>query len=359
MYLHQNMAHQTTTPGTFASTLLSSEWDDNWNDSTTQATETSTNYLDKHENQTINHLLLSAAAVCLIFSGMSFVAINRTHNIPRTACFLSSTLLIFDCATTFTYATRKLVTDSDTLNVITMIGLGWSYASFINVAVMAMERLLVFQWPYFYMRHVSHSTCTKVLSAIMVLYLGAWTSEWVVCFFTRTGFWNIRRCLDPVVIKYMTATFATLAIVTTTCFMKILFIIIKQRRKVLPQSESTARNHRSTIVVFLCCLNYIFTAVINIVLVYTLAQITIVVRRTILDVLYIVNGLVDTCVYVLWYKECRYELLKIMSICIPPLRLKAERMRVEIFDIMGHQQATDSRTTDNWAAVVAPDIQET
>ena len=346
MYLHQNMAHQTTTPGTFASTLLSSEWDDNWNDSTTQATETSTNYLDKHENQTINHVLLSAAAVCLIFSGMSFVAINRTHNIPRTACFLSSTLLIFDCATTFTYATRKLVTDSDTLNVITMIGLGWSYASFINVAVMAMERLLVFQWPYFYMRHVSHSTSIKALATILVLYLGTWTTEWTVCYITTTGFWKIRECFGTIIKKFMTATFVTLAVVTSICFIKTLFIITKQRRKILPQSETATQNHRPTIVVFVCCLNYLFTAAVNIVLVYTISHLTIFVRRTILDVLYMFNGLVDTFVYVLWYKECRYELVKLLAVCLPPLRAKAERMRVLLCGIIGQHETTDSRNTD-------------
>lgn len=343
MRVHQAMDGQPTAINMLTEPMVS-VWS---NESSTQTTDIVTDFSDKHEDDTVNNIFVAAAACCLIFSGLSFVAINRTHNIPRTASFLSSTLIIFDCATTFTYATRKFVEDSDVLNVITLIGVGWSYASFINVAIMAVERLIVFQWPYFYMRHVSHGTCTKLLFSIMVVYLGAWTSEWVVCFITKTGFWNIRRCLDPIVIKYMTATFATLAIVTTTCFMKILIIITNQRKKVQPHSETASRNHRSTIVVFLCCINYFFTAVINLILVYTLAQITIVVRRTILDVLYMLNGLIDTCVYVLWYKECRYELLKILSSCIPPLKPKAERMRVEIFDIVTHTQTTETRTTND------------
>lgn len=311
----------------------------------TDAWETEEDFSDKHSEAAVNNVLTAAATLCLVFSALSFVAINKTRNIPRTACFLSSSLIFFDSATTLTYATRKFVEDSHVLNIITVIGLGWSYASFVNVAIMAVERLIIFQWPYFYMRHVTYGACVKLLVVVMVVFLGAWTAEWISCFFTKTGFWNIRRCLDPIVIKYMTATFATLFLVILTCFIKIIIIISKQRNKVQPQSETSTRNHRSTIVVFLCCINYFLTALINIALVYTLAEITIVVRRTILDVLYMLNGLVDTCVYVLWYKECRYELLKLLACLVPPLKPKVEHMRVEIFDIMAHVQTTDSKDT--------------
>ena len=342
MSVYKKMDLDSTTLKTFASTAFYDELYETLNQSTNKATD----YSDKYENDIVNSVYLVTTAICLMFSGLSLIAINRTHGIPRTACFLSSTLLIFDCATTFTYATRKLVTDSDTLNVITMIGLGWSYASFINVAVMAMERLLVFQWPYFYMRHVSHSTSIKALATILVLYLGTWTTEWTVCYITTTGFWKIRECFGTIIKKYMTATFVTLAVVTSICFIKTLFIITKQRRKVLPQSETATQNHRPTIVVFVCCLNYLFTAAVNIVLVYTISHLTIFVRRTILDVLYMFNGLVDTFVYVLWYKECRYELVKLLAVCLPPLRAKAERMRVQLFGIIGQHETTDSRNTD-------------
>lgn len=303
------------------------------NESTTYVTEILTDFSDQHENDIINSIFVVVAMFCLVFSGLSLVAINRTQYIPQTACFLSSTLIIFDCATTFTYAVRKLVTDSDVLNTITLIGLGWSYASFINVAVMVVERLVVFQWPYFYMRHVSHGTCMKLMLLVIVVFLCSWTTEWAVCFTSRTGYWNTRSCYSPVIKKYMTATFATLAIVTTACFIKIGIIIRRQRRKIQPNSETSARNMRSTIVVFLCCVNYFFTAVMNLVLVYTAPQISIVTRRTIYDVLYMLNGLTDTCVYILWYKESRYELFKILSALIPSFRQKVEQMRIEILDL--------------------------
>lgn len=300
-----------------------------------QTLPTAKYFLDKYTDIAINSSFFIAAILCLIFSAMSFVAMNRTRNIPRTACFLSSSLLLFDCATTLTYATRKFIDNSDILNIITLIGLGWSYASFINVAIMAVERLIVVQWPYFYTRKMSYYTSIKILITLMVLYLVAWTSEWIACFFKTSGFWNIRACWGPIIIKYMTVTFATLLVVIVICFMKIVMIIIvKQRSKVHPERQMSSRNNRSIIVVFLCCVNYVFTALINLILVYTTDHVSIVVRRTILDILYMLNGLVDTFVYVLWYKECRYQLLKMIAVVIPSLRPKIERMRVQIFEIM-------------------------
>lgn len=313
------------------------------NDESGNQTLTTTKAItDKHTDTAVNVSFFIAAIICIIFSAMSFVAINRTKCIPRTACFLSSSLLFFDCATTLTYATRKFITDSHVLQIITLIGLGWSYASFINVAIMALERLIVFQWPYFYTRRMSYQTSIKILLAVMVVYVGSWTCEWVACFFKTEGFWNSRDCLEPVAFRYMTATFAALLLVIVICFTKILTIIIKQRSKVQPNSETVSRTNRSTIVVFLCCVNYVFTALINIVLVYTNRQVPIVVRRTILDTLYMLNGIADTFVYVLWYRECRYELLKMVAVCVPSLRPKVEQMRVLIFEIMTGETNTSS-----------------
>lgn len=304
-----------------------------------------TDFGDIHTEAIINTVVIVSSAVCIIFSLVSLVAINRTKKIPPTACFLSSTLLMFDCATTLTYSTRRLVTDSDILNVITLVGIGWSFASFINVTLMTCERLVVFQWPYFYTRRISPSTCIKLLLVVMVMYLGAWTGEWLSCFYHRTGFWNVRSCLGPIVRRYMLATFALLALVTTVCFIKIKIIIVKQRQKVHANNDTVSRGHRGTIVVFLCTLNYLVTAAINLAMTYTEGDLSIAVRRTVLDVLYMLNGLIDSCVYVLWYRECRYEMLKILAVVIPPFRNKVEEMRIEVLEIRGQEQKSETRLT--------------
>lgn len=293
--------------------------------------------VDRNSDEAINNILIVAAALCIIFSALSCVVINKTRTIPKTACFLSSSLMFFDSATTGFYATRKFIADSNISLVFTLIALGWSYASFVNVAIMALERLIVFQWPYFYMRRVSQGLSIKCLAAVMILYIGSWTGEWIGCFFWNTEYWNIRHCLDPIVIKYMTATFAILFAVILICLVKIIIIVSKQHNKVQHQSDvPVPRSNRATVIVFVCCVNYFFTALINIALVYTLAEIPIAVRRTILDILYLLNGFVDTCVYVLWYKECRYEMFKLLSILVPPLKPKVEQMRLRIFDVNIH-----------------------
>lgn len=298
---------------------------ENESESTAAGAVNTADFSDKHSLLAIKVGLVSATVVILLFSVAALVALWRTKFIPKTACLLSSSLLWFDCATSFTFALRNIVTDSNTLNVITLVGIGWATVSFVNVALMALDRFILFQWPYLYMRRFTNGSCVIVYYLIIITYLSVFTGHWINCFVDNPGFWDIRKCMVPLITIYMTISQALSVIICVPCLLWIVVIIKKQQQK-----ERSRRERNPTIVVFVCCLNFIICTIGVFVLLYTEAQVTIVARRTATDIIHLINCLVDSSVYVLWFKECRYELLKMVAVLLPPVRHMTERLKNEV-----------------------------
>lgn len=287
-------------------------------------------YLDMHTDIAIKISFVFVSAVLVTFSSLALIALARTSSIPKNACILSSSLLMFDCAATFTFALRNIITEHVILNLITLVGLGWCNASSVNIAVMCIDRAILFQWPYFYVRRFTNGSYVIIYYIIILAYLLSFTGQWIKCFIGRLSFWEVRQCMNPVIVENLTISFVTSIAVSIPCFVLIVIIIIKQRRRERTRSR---RESRSTIVVFVCFVNYACTVSVFLILMYTHCYVSIIARRTAIDIVFIINGFVDTCVYVLWFKECRYELLKILGKILPPLKTKVERMRTEVFDI--------------------------
>ena len=306
-------------------------------DITTAATVNTPTYSNTHTLILIRVSLVTTSIVLMLFSVLALIALSRTKNIPKTACILSTSLLFFDCVTVLTYGVRNIVTDPVLLNIITLVGIGWATSSFINVAVMALDRLILFQWPYFYVRRFTNGSYVTVYYIIIAVYLIIFSGHWVNCFISMSDYRETRQCMLPLIIGYMTVTQSVSVLVCIPCFLWIAVIIIKQRQKKRSRSEKNP-----TIVVFVCCINYGLSTIGVFILLYTICQFTIIARRTATDIIHFVNVLVDTAVYVLWFKECRYELFKIIGCLIPPLRQRIERMRNEVFDVTGSGGTTST-----------------
>ena len=320
------MAKQVTNPKCGA--VIVDDYVGNESDTTTNETGLNPDFSDRHDLIAIKAGLFTLACVILSIAVSAFIALNRTRTIPKAACVLSSSLLWFDCTTITAFAIRHLLTDSFVLNILTMLGLTMGSASFINIAVMSMDRLILFQWPYFYICHFTNGSYVCFYYIIIVGFMISFLAQWIPCFVSGSVFWDVRQCMEKLNAVYLTSTHVASVLLCVPCFVWIAIIVAKQQRKERSKSETNP-----TKVVLLCCINYTITAVILLILVYTNCQTTIIFRRTTVDMMYMFNGLMDTCVYVLWFKECRYELMKIVACFIPPLRPKLERMRNEVFDI--------------------------
>lgn len=288
--------------------------------------------LDELIGDKIKYGMIGASALLLMFTGLSLVALSRTRNTPPTARFLSAALLVFDVIPNFIYAVRKFIIHFRYSLAVQFIGVGFSFVAYINIAVMSFERLLIFQWPNFYLRRISFRAFRTFALCIWGMYLGAWAFGTGHCFFIYDSNFQIGNCVDVVIEKFIFLTCPLSVIVSCGCLAKIAVIIQKQTRKVKAKGR-TIQNHKSTIVVYLCSLNYVLTTLIYIVIMFITVNDNLL-RRILMDALMMFNGLLDTCVYVLWYKECRLELVRMFAKIFPSLNSRVEKMRVTVFDVL-------------------------
>lgn len=296
-------------------------------------------YSDQHASITVNAPMTSATFVVLLFSVTALVALRRTKSIPKTACLLSSSLLLFDCATVFTFALRYMFDYTTPYFVITLVGVGWAIASFFNVAVMALDRLILFQYPFLYARRFTNGSYVVLYFIVIFIYVFVFTGHWITCFVGNPTPSDIRACFFPIIQRYMTFSQIGSVFICIPCLVWIAVIIRKQQQKVHSRSE---RN--PTVVVFVCCINFILCTIGVFVVIYSVSFATSLARTAVTDVMHLINCLVDTFVYVLWFKECRHELLNIIATVIPPLRHSVQKIKNKDNDVAPISTGTSTVT---------------
>lgn len=280
---------------------------------------------------------IALACLCMCVTGLSLVAFTRTRQTPRSARFLSTALLVFDLLTTVSFTLRKFTSHKKTNILIEFVGIGWSFLAYLNIGIMSFERLVVFQWPNFYLRYVTY-TFTKVVAFFTwTLYITSYLIFFLLCV-SNDNPREFAICLKKVTSIFIQVTFPTVVLVSSSCYLVILHIIKKQTYRSPPERANTVRMYKSTVVVFLCLVNFILTT--SLYLGFSTLTVDINVRRLILDSFTMINGLLDTFLYVLWYKECRMELLKIFSFFFPNLQQNIDNMRVTIFNIVTYDRSS-------------------
>lgn len=284
--------------------------------------------LDFETDLRIRIVIFSFSVIILIFNGISFVALNHTTHIPKSSRFLSSALLVFDFVSLFMFTARKLVQDGRYNLLIQMLAMGWSFVAYINIAIMSLERLIVIQWPNFYLSRFSISKFRAISLAIWTVCLAFYSTYITSCIALHYTEAAASACFDPMLNMFIQVTVSISAVVSCVCLGRITILIRRHSNK-----SSTLSNYKSTIVVFLCCLIYLVTAIFYAVIL----QLTVTnnqLRRVCMDVIMCFNVLADSCVYVWWFREGRLEILKMFAVIFPSLRMRIDKMRIEIFDIM-------------------------
>lgn len=299
----------------------------------TTVSDCSPRYLDGLVDMAIRIPVLAASLVVLLFNIVSLVAMNRTSHTPKTARFLSSALLVFDVVTLSMYTVRKFIRNGRYNLHIQMLAICWCFLAYVDITIMSLERLLVFQWPNFYLRRFSFSKFRVMCLCFWTVYFLFYAFYVVVCFTLHCEEKDLRGCFDPMVYNYIKVTFPTFAIVSCFSLMKII-LLIRHHTK-----GTTLPSYKSTVIVFLCCFNYVAAAIFYAVIMLVTVQDNFM-RRILLDILMVTNGFLDSCVYVWWYKECRLEMLKLLSKVFPSFEKKIEKMRIEVFDIMTYVSKT-------------------
>lgn len=292
--------------------------------------------LDDMLNLYAKFVIMFVAVSTLIVTGVSLYALIRTKHTPQTARFLASGLLLFDFGTTMIFTVRKLISDPNYNRMMNILGVGVSVLAYVNIAIMCVERLLVFQWPNFYLRRISFDFMKTVCFSIWITFIGVWIISTGRCTFITCTF-DVDICFNNTITVIVLCTCPTTTVASISCMLKIIFLIRKHTGK-LQKSSKAYRSYKSTAVVFFCVTNYVVTTLFYaVILMFTIRNNFK--RRVFMDSLMLTNGLLDTFVYVLWYKECRLELLKLVALAMPSLNEKVEKMKLDVFDIVTQSNA--------------------
>ena len=213
---------------------------------------------------------------------------------------------------------------------------------------MALERLLVLNWTYFYHRY---NTERRIRIICISISLGALLHYAIirisVCYITRSPL----DCGIGMQVYFLIISII-IPIISFICYAKIYSIV---RQKTTEQKCKYQLTHyKGTLVSFMFIVNvnihliiYLGLAVVNVI---RLNQ-----RSTedgfvsiLIDAANVVTCILDHLIYVILFKETRLEILKMIKVVFPFVEPKITKMHMEIFNIVSnYTNNSDSNSLDN------------
>ena len=276
---------------------------------------------------------LSALSIALVLCFIAFIAMTRTRKVPYSSKLLSLGLLFFDILFLILAGVTKLF-DSEGSIYLKNVSRGFQVASQLIVLFMALERFFVLNWPYVYLRVATTGRIRMVCLVICILsFLQFVGVRIIICYnsyITKTFY-----CGSRMAIYMMVLSFAGLFISFISYF-QIYTIVI--RKKIIQGHRYSIKQYKGTVTSFVYLINTTITQVINSgILIYLVMNKSIEDRGyygAIGDIAFIFNCIVDPLIYVVWFKETRYEILNMLKVVCPCLNPATERMRMELFNIV-------------------------
>ena len=277
-------------------------------------------------------LHVTFAYLALILCSISFFAIIRTKRTPYSTKILSICLLIFDCSFLICSSTAKLFKYKD-IYVVQQAARGFQSSSNIIILGMAFERVFALNWPYIYIKVVTKRrtrlTCIAVCLFAVLQYV---VVRGLGCY-ARGRFVDCGMVLQV----YFVLLTITLPLLSFICYYKI-YTIVRQKGSQQNPKYSLSQ-YKGTMVSFIYLINASFSIIVYVgmAVFYTVRTSQGVKEDGLVaiytDSLNIIDCLVDPLIYVVYFRETRFEILKMLETFCPFLKSRTENVRLEIFDI--------------------------
>lgn len=285
---------------------------------------------------------LCIAVVSITSSTTAFIVMFRAKKIPYASKFMTSGLLTFDMLFLLTSTLRKFVTHGDiNLNIQAVVVFNLELAVF-TVGLVSLERYFLIIRPMVYMHYAKKKL-------IRLITLSLWAINISLCFFVRYGVCYIRYqslavfthhglCTSTVTMYYAVVLIAVLT-TSFVCYWKIYKCVRSKTSpgNVLSVSATFARikSYRSTSLVFVYLAVVLVSSLgYGIIIISTNLGLKHTKLRVATEIVSIFNCVVDPFLYVLWFKECRLQLLLFVSFFFKRYKQTAEEMRIEVYDIV-------------------------
>ena len=282
-------------------------------------------------------LAFSTFTVCFL----AFVAMFRTKRTPYATKLLSMGLLTYDNLFLLLSCVTKMFYYND-FYVLWHITRGFQLASQIIVCSMALERLFVLNWPYKYLKVVTEGRTKFVCIAIFFFSFLQYAAVRVgVCYARNKGL----NCGLGMPIYF---------VIYTVLVPAISFISFIKIHKIIRASENsattmnTARQYKGTAASFMLLINTTFSQVVWVglsVVYFTRTAQGIKddgIVATLTDWVNVFNCIIDVLIYVIWFRETRMELMKLVKGVCPAFKTKIEKLRIEIYQINISQSVNTS-----------------
>lgn len=274
--------------------------------------------------------------IFLIFSQAVFTALLRTRHTPMMVRFLGcSTVELYGCLVSLIFL-RKFVTNYVAEVIIVTIIFGIRDVTITNVSVISLERLIGFLFPFFYRRLIE-----KKIAVSLVVIL------WISTFSTCSGLLiahcsqlisvrsdKVEKCVlqSPVMVRLILLGMAF--IVNTISTISIVTILKRKAREYgLPKR---AKYYKVSMVML--CSGATCVVISVVIVIVTSVTTDMGTRAIIFEYFIMLNGLLDTILYAVWFSECRLELLKMVAFFAPKLRDRVEKMRLQVLPVVLPEQ---------------------
>jgi hypothetical protein len=303
----------------------------------------------------IKCIYIIISTLVITINVLAMVVLRRTKKIPYASKFLCTGILLYDLNFVVVSTIRKFIKYPATNLAFQVFGSVSYHLSLISVMMMSVERFLLFYYPMRYLRIVSEKMTRVVILSTWSLYVASFVIvRYGVCYLrlkSEKVFVQAGAC-NNIILTHLGICLLIVTTVSCICNWKILRLIQSKKYRSngglsLSSTRSILTYYKSTGLVLTCLIVLLLTG-------FAYGTIIIAVRYFDVGVLYLrisfegvstVNSLIDPVLYIMWFKECQMEVMKMFACLNRKLHQKAEEMRIEIFCIVVSESFTRSRNT--------------
>ena len=283
---------------------------------------------------------ITVSVICgisLIINSFAIYILKQTFRIPPLNKFLASALFVFHVVSN---ASMILEKSTSSVNVyISTICLALhtvcTTANAPTVALMSLERLWALSSMRLYFKYHKSNVIKLIPILVWTMVLVSIVNRFILCpIYTMTTQYceNLFRNAFPTLVAVWTG-------ISLICYIKIFKIMWRTSQlhgcqRPSRMLDGMGAGSCATLVVFA----FLLTSIVYLTLVLVVGWFQkgpYVEKITILmNLVEICNSFVDPFLYVLWFKECRFVLMKKLSFFFPGMERKVEVMRIEVYDIV-------------------------
>ena len=286
--------------------------------------------------------------VSLVGSTLAIIAMRRTKKTPKSARFLATCLLTSDNVYVVVATIRKFILHPVGNSCLYALGNLFLQLSFTTIAIMTFERVCVFYRPMRYRRILTERRLRCVVFAvwcsIVVIFLSV---RYGACYIQYRSFvmLNTGPCINIMQWYYTILMFLDL-IVILICNILICMMIRKKRCK--PHTNRKLTNRRvyiqtfkTTTAILFCSSISLFTSLIYIAIKFVAGKTDYDLDSVRIHVgaFVTLNCLINPFLYVLWFQECKREVLKLFPLLCKNIDNKLNKTQMDIFNVVITERA--------------------